>query len=62
MRLGIGLMKNSGTAGDASWSRSLDVDSLYEEAQQRVLKRFEERGVWDEDILCLNVALTEFIG
>ena len=56
-----GLMKRSEPATAPSWAEIMDIQSLYQQARQEIASRFVERGVWDEDVLCLNIALTEFV-
>ena len=39
----------------------LDIDELHERAKAEVLSRYEGEGLWDEDVECLNVAITAFV-
>jgi len=39
---------------------SFDVHQLYEAARAEVLRMYEAEGLWDEDVECLNGALTVF--
>ena len=38
----------------------LDLPRLYELSRAAVMKKYENSGVWEEDIFCLNVAMVEF--
>lgn len=39
----------------------LDVERLHEVARAEVLRAYEAEGLWDEDVECLNGALTTFV-
>ena len=45
---------------DKNWQNDLHLESLYNIAKQEVVLKYENKGVWEEDIFCLNVALVEF--
>ncbi len=47
---------------DAQPSRPLDLDLsfLYGLAEAAIIKKYEYRDVWEDDIFCLNVAMVEF--
>jgi len=50
----------SHATGDASWAHAAALDSLYEQALKEVARKYADQGIWDEDIFCLNAALTGF--
>lgn len=39
----------------------VDTDRLCEVARAEVLRQYEAEGLWDEDVECLNAALTTFV-
>lgn len=41
--------------------QNVNVGELYEQARAEVLRKYEGEGLWDEDLECLNVAVTTFI-
>lgn len=38
-----------------------DVERLNEVARAEVLRMYEAEGLWDEDVECLNAAVTTFV-
>ena len=56
-----GLLKCSETTSAPSWTSNMKFDSLYRQAHRKVVDEFTDEGVWDEDVVCLNAALTEFV-
>ncbi|GAI79023.1 unnamed protein product, partial [marine sediment metagenome] len=56
----VALFKQS--KDDAQLSRRLDLNllTLYELARDAVTKKYEGSDIWEEDFLCLNVAMVEF--
>ena len=47
-------------AQESAMPVSFDVQQLYEAARAEVLRVYEAEGLWDEDVECLNGALTVF--
>lgn len=56
-----GLLKRSEPASTPPWASGIDLDSSYQQAHRKVVDKFASAGVWDEDVVCLNAALTEFV-
>lgn len=47
--------------GKASTPSYFDVERLNEVARAEVLRIYEAEGLWDEDVECLNLAVTTFV-
>lgn len=54
------LNRDSGNSSDCTWGKDLNLNEIERVARDKVLADYEKKNVWDEHVICLNVALVEF--
>ncbi|MDA2920993.1 hypothetical protein MYX76_16145, partial [Desulfobacterota bacterium AH_259_B03_O07] len=57
----VALFNRSELSSTSSSGENMNYELLFNRAKEEVIKRYEESGIWEEDLFCLNAAVVEFV-